>query len=108
MELSEAISIVRRLYDDLKSEDPDQEVAGWAIPTLDAGLVAARAHLPKDHPVVIHVADLLSAANAGGIEEPIRAFDLRLQVGMLLEALEARVPPIRLGEMVKSWYERDF
>lgn len=108
MNLTEAINIVKRLYDDLETKDPDQEVAGWAIPTLDAGLAAARSHLPSNHPVVLHVAELLSAANAGEVSEPIRAFDLRLQVGMLYEALQAQVPPYVPPPPEPNWWDKEF
>jgi hypothetical protein len=90
VDLNEAFSSAMTLYTNLGSlvaRDPDQEVQGPAIATVDAVLTACKELLP-DHPVLSAVEDVISpeAIAAGGT---LRVADLLPVVGQVVSALSS-------------------
>ncbi len=88
MDLSEAyhqVSTLRQQLGKIAERDPDQEVTGIAVQTLDKVLEEARRLLPS-HAVVQTMRDLISPGQIAEGKE-IRAVDLLLVVNALFVAL---------------------
>jgi hypothetical protein len=95
LDKNEAYRQILQLHNDLSrivERDGEQEVRSIALPVLDAVVAAAKELLPPDHPVVRSASDVISMES---IEtgEPLRAVDVLIVVGQLMEAL--RPPPAR-------------
>lgn len=87
--LPDARRMLVGLRDELRSiaaRDPEQEVRGHALATLDAVIRAARHHLPPGHPVIDQAGEVISP-EAVVEGEPIRAVDMLLVVTALEGAL---------------------
>lgn len=77
---------VHQLYNDLAvatSHDPDQEVQAWALPIIDAVLVAASDFLPKDDPIHKAIRGLITPEMVESLTEPMRAYEAQIVVGQL-------------------------
>jgi hypothetical protein len=88
MEVEEAYFAADRLYDDLRAtadKDPEQEIHGVALVTIDAVLDACREFVP-DHPIISRLRDVISpeAIEAG---DPIRVVDVVPAIGQIVTAL---------------------
>jgi hypothetical protein len=84
-EIRDILRQLKGTLERLTQRDPDQEVTGIALPTLDAVVAQARDLVP-DSPVVSRIGDVISP-NAVLTGEPLRASDALIVVDTLSGAL---------------------
>jgi hypothetical protein len=89
LDLNDAIRRIRSLRSslrDMSDDDPEQELIGPALQTVDAVLSATRELIPAGDPVLDRMTDVISpeAVQAG---EPPRAIDVLLLADQVYDAL---------------------